>query len=92
MTEETIIKHQIKDYLALKGIFNYHLLAGMGAYKGCPDRVMHYKNKVVYLEIKKQKGKLSENQIIFQEQCKKDKVDYLVIRNLDELIRYLTIK
>ncbi|KKL12659.1 hypothetical protein LCGC14_2533580, partial [marine sediment metagenome] len=30
---ETHIKSQIKDFLAIKGIFNYHLLQGMGAYK-----------------------------------------------------------
>lgn len=91
MTEETILKHQIKDYLKIKGIFNYHLLAGMGAYKGCPDRVMHYDGRVIYLEIKKQKGKLSDNQIDFQAQCKDDRIEYLVVRNLDFLIEYLNI-
>lgn len=91
MTEETALKHQIKDYLKLRGIFNYHLLAGMGAYKGCPDRVMHYQGRVIYLEIKKLKGKLSDNQIIFQEQCKNDRVEYLVVRELEFLIEYLSV-
>ena len=57
MTEETDLKSAVKQYLDLKGIFNYHLLQGLGAYKGLPDRVMHYKEKVHYLEIKKPKGK-----------------------------------
>lgn len=90
MTEETKLKKQIKDYLAIRGIFNYHILQGIGAYKGIPDRILHWNGKVIYLEIKAPKGKLSEGQKVFQEQCKADGIDYLVIRDLDELIEELS--
>ena len=46
MTEETDLKSAVKQYLDLKGIFSYHVLQGLGAYKGLPDRVIHYKEKV----------------------------------------------
>lgn len=86
---ETHIKGQVRDYLAIKGIFNYHILQGMGAYKGIPDRIMHYKGKVVYLEIKKPKGKLSEHQLTFQQQCEDEDIDYLVIRSIEDLEEFL---
>ena len=89
MTEETDLKLVVKQYLDIKGIFNYHLLQGLGAYKGLPDRVAHINGKVVYLEIKKLKGKLSPHQKVFFEQCMIDDVDYAVIRSLDALIDYL---
>ena len=84
-TEETMLKGNVKDYLAWRGIFNYHILQGMGAYKGIPDRIMHYKGMVHYLEIKKQGGKMSDNQLAFQEQCMNDCVPYHVVKSLEEL-------
>ena len=89
MTEETDLKLAVKQYLDLKGIFNFHLLQGLGAYKGLPDRVMHYHGKVVYLEIKKPKGKLSPHQETFENECFADEIDYIVIRSLDDLIDFL---
>ena len=86
MTEESKLKKQIKDYLAIRGIFNYHILQGLGAFKGIPDRILHWKGKVIYLEIKAPKGKLSPNQEAFKSQCEKDGIDYLMIKDLDELI------
>lgn len=86
MTEETDLKSAVKQYLDIKGIFSYHLLQGIGSYKGLPDRVAHINGKVVYLEIKKPKGKLSPYQIAFQEQCVYDNINYEVIRSLDDLI------
>ncbi len=89
MTEETDLKRDVKDALDKLGIFNYHLLQGLGAYKGLPDRVMHYKEKVHYLEIKKPKGKLSPGQQDFGIQCGVDNISYVIIRSLDDLIDYL---
>ena len=82
---ETHIKQQIKMLLGHLGIFNYHLLQGMGAYKGVQDRVMHYKGRVIYLEIKKPGGKMSIHQIGFEAQCKEDGVDYFVVSSTEEL-------
>ncbi len=89
MTEETDLKLAVKQYLDLKGIFSYHVLQGLGAYKGLPDRVMHWESRAVYLEIKKPRGKLSPHQEGFREQCLCDDIDYVIIRSLDDLIDYL---
>ena len=86
---EADIKSQVKDYLDVWHIFNYHLLQGIGSYKGLPDKIIHYKGKVVYLEIKRPRGVLSENQKAFQEQCIRDKIPYWVIRSLEDLVEKL---
>jgi len=82
---ENHIKRQVKDLLSALGIFNYHVLAGLGAFPGLPDRVMHYKGRVIYLELKSATGKMRDAQVRFQEQCRQDGIDYWVIRDADEL-------
>ena len=82
---ETDLKRQVKDYLAYKGIFSFPLIQGIASYKGAPDRVIHLNGRVVYLEIKLPKGKMSEWQLAFQEQCQRDGVEYYIIRSLEDL-------
>lgn len=82
---ETDLKSQIKDYLAIRGIFSFPITQGLGSYRGAPDRIMHLNSEVVYLEIKLPKGKMSEWQSAFQEQCKSDGIDYQVIKSLEDL-------
>lgn len=84
---EKDIKKQVKDYLNLKGWFSFHLLAGMGAYPGLPDRIAIKDGKVLFIEIKKPKGgRQSENQKIFQDNLEKANGNYLLVRCLDDLI------
>lgn len=82
---ETSIKSVLKDYLALRGIFSFPLTQGLGSFRGAPDRIIHLKGRVVYVEIKTPTGKLSPYQESFQEQCQQDKIEYWVIRSLEEL-------
>jgi hypothetical protein len=87
---ETEIKHQVKQYLDLKGWFNFHLIAGMGSYPGLVDRIAVKGGRTLYLEIKKPiGGKQSKNQRIFQERIEKAGGRYLLIKNLDDLIEAL---
>ena len=86
---ESMIKSQIKDLLALKGIFSFPVTQGLGSYRGIPDRCMHYRGKVVFLEIKTPAGKLSEHQEAFWRQCLDDKVAYWVIRSIEDLESHL---
>lgn len=83
---EAMVKQQVVDYLSIRGFFSFPLRAGLGSYKGLPDRIAHINGEVVYLEIKKPGGKLSEHQRDFQEQCDRDRIHYFVIHNLEELI------
>lgn len=89
---ETALKGQIKDYLALKGIFSFPLTQGLGSYRGAPDRIMHLNKKVVYLEIKLPNGKVSDYQYAFLNQCLVDSIDYWVIRSIEDLEKLMEAK
>lgn len=89
---ESMVKSQVKDLLDASGIFHYHVLQGLGCYPGLPDRVMHLGGHVVYLEIKKPTGALSENQTKFQDQCSSDDVEYWVIRDVEDLQKKLRFR
>jgi len=82
---ETELKSQIKDYLAIRGIFSFPITQGLGSYRGAPDRIMHFQGRVRYLEIKLPTGKMSDNQLAFMVQCAGDGIDYQVIHRLEEL-------
>lgn len=84
-TLETSLKSVVKDYLTLKRIFSYPIMQGLGSEPGLPDRVMHFRNKVHYLEVKRLRGKLSSTQLEFQAQCWADGIPYHVIRSLEDL-------
>lgn len=92
-TPETALKSQVKGYLDLHGIFHFPLMQGVASYKGLPDRVMHWPyERVVYLEIKTPKGRLSEHQMEFQHMCLLTGIPYWVIRSLDDLINHMGMK
>ena len=85
VTEETMIKKQIRDYLRLKKWFVFHLLAGMGCYPGLSDLVAVKDGKVIFIEVKTKKGKLSENQINFKNDIVSHEGSYFVARGIEDL-------
>jgi len=82
---ESMLKSQVKDYLAYHGIYSFPITQGLGSYRGAPDRIMHYQDRVHYLEIKLPKGKMSDYQLAFQEQCRLDSIPYYVIKSVEDL-------
>lgn len=82
---ENDIKHQVKDFLAIKHIFSFPILQGIGSWPGLPDRVLHVKGRVIYLEIKKPGGKMSPGQLAFQAQCIEDGIDYWCVSDIEAL-------
>jgi hypothetical protein len=83
-TEETIIKHQIRDYLKLKGWFVYHNLAGLGAYKGVSDFCCTKDGVTIHAEIKKPTGTQSEYQVKFQHDLESHGGHYRILRSLKD--------
>jgi len=83
---ETDIKHQIAQYLTYAGAFNFHLLAGIGAYKGAPDKIFIYKGESVYLEIKTATGVQSDYQKAFQAAVERAGGVYALVRSVDDVI------
>ena len=85
-TPETQLKHQIKDYLDLKGIFHFPILQGLGAAKGIPDRIAVIDGKFVAIEAKAKNGVLSTYQKLFRDRLQMAGGIYLEIRSLEELM------
>ena len=86
MTPETAIKKMVKQYLQIKGWFIFPLLAGLGAYKGISDMYAIKDGRGIWVEIKTPKGKQSEHQIRFQADIESRGGEYLVVRDVQELI------
>jgi len=83
---ESDIKNQVKDYFSLKGWFHFPLTAGMGSYKGVPDRIAAKDGRVLFIEVKRPRGKQSENQREFQANIEGAGGEYILVRCLEDLI------
>jgi len=86
-TVESIIKRQVRDYLARKGWFIFPVLQGLGAYKGITDFIACKNGWTLFLEIKTPAGKQSEHQLEFERRILKAGGRYMVIRDIDDLIK-----
>jgi len=87
---ENEVKLQVKQYLSLMGWFSFPLTAGMGSYKGSPDRIAVKNGRVLFLEIKKPVGwKHSDPQKQFQKDINDYGGEYYLIRELEDLIEAL---
>jgi len=86
---ENDVKKQVKQYLSLKGYFHFHILQGLGAYKGIPDIIAIKNNRVLFLEIKRPGGRQSDYQKQFQADIEGHGGEYYVIKSLDELVKII---
>ena len=82
---EAEVKAQVKEYLDARRIFHYPIAAGAFSKKGLPDRAIHYRGKVIYVECKATDGVLRPAQKEFHAQCEADGIDYWVIRDVEDL-------
>ena len=86
---ENDIKRQVKDYLSLKGYFHFHILQGLGAYRGIPDIIAIKNNRVLFLEIKRPGGKQSEHQKNFQAEIEGQGGEYYILKSLEDLVEII---
>jgi len=86
---ENDVKRQVKQLLSLKGYFHFHILQGLGAYRGIPDIIAIKNNRVLFLEIKRPTGKLSNYQKQFQTDIEGQGGEYYIIRSIDDLIKII---
>jgi len=77
MTPETAEKYAVKQWLDLKGYFHFPLTAGMGSYRGAPDRMAIKDGRVYALEIKKPNGKLTPHEEEFAKRWRENGGRYL---------------
>lgn len=105
MEKENDIQNAICEYLALKKYFFWRqntaptiqFNGGQAqfrrmpkyALRGVPDIIVVHKGKVIFLEVKRPKGKLSEYQYEFQQRCAVNDVDYHVVYSVDDVMKIL---
>lgn len=82
---ETVIKKQVRQFLETLGWFVFYNLQGVGAYKGIPDFICVRDGRVVFLEVKTAKGKLSDHQGRFKSLIEMHGGEYRVTRGIDDL-------
>lgn len=83
---ENDIKKVVKDWLAIKRIFSFYILQGLGCFLGIPDRIAIYKGRIVCIEFKTEKGVQSTFQKLFQANVENSGGIYIVARCLEDVI------
>jgi len=89
LTPENIVKRQIKDYLWLRGWFNFPLLQSLGCYPGAPDRIAIKDGRVLFLEIKSPTGKQSPYQKRFEKYITQCGGEYLLARCVEDVMNVI---
>lgn len=87
---ETEIKNLIKEYLKLQGFYTFWIMAGPMAAKGLPDRVAIKNDHVFFIEVKRENGKLSDDQIKFRDSLLPHcggHTHYITARSLDDIAK-----
>jgi len=67
-------------------------LKSMGLRSGVSDLIVVLPNKVVFLEVKAEKGKQSEAQKRFEEKVKSLGHDYFVVHSIEETMEVLNVR
>jgi hypothetical protein len=85
---ENDVKRQVKDWLSYKGYFHFHILQGLGAYKGIPDIIAIKNGQVLFIECKKpaRGSKQSPAQKEFQANIEAHDGNYLLVKSVEDLL------
>ncbi len=69
----------------LKDILRIQRKHCMGLINGVPDFVFISKDKTLFIELKTEKGRLSEYQLYFRDWCADEQIDYYIARSVEEV-------
>ena len=83
---ETEIRKQVRDYLRIHKWFCFHVLQGLGAYKGISDLIAVKNGRVLFIELKTPRGQQSKYQRKFQADLEAAGGEYILCRGVDDLI------
>lgn len=86
VTPETATKNVVKQWLTLNGWSWWWHLQSIGTYPGLPDLEAIREGRVVYLEIKSPRGKLSPAQEAFRDMITAAGGEYREVRSLDDVM------
>jgi hypothetical protein len=80
---ERDVLRQVRDYLTLKNFFVYRNHQSLGSHKGLSDLTAIKGGRVIWVEIKKPGGKLSDYQRVFRDNITYCGGTYYVVDSLD---------
>ena len=84
--KEKQVKAAIKQFLDLHGIRHFHVLQGLGCYKGIPD-MFAVADKVYAIEVKTATGRQSDYQKKFQDMWEGQGHPYILARGIDDVAK-----
>ncbi len=86
---ESIIRKAVKDFLKYDEWFVFTNYQSALSYPGVADLTATKEGVTVWVEIKTETGKQSQNQIDFERDIKNAGGNYVVVRNIDDIYNYL---
>ncbi len=89
---EKEITASIRAYLRAHGIFHWKVFQTLGSQKGVSDIIGIYKRQFFAIEVKTEKGKLSDYQRRFLNQVVAAGGIGFVARSLDDVVKHLGMK
>lgn len=85
---ERDIKAQVRQYLALKGWAVFNILQTFGCHKGISDLICIRNGRVVFVELKTARGRLSEHQMRFRQEIAEHGGEYVVWRSVEDVLQW----
>ncbi|GHU77108.1 hypothetical protein AGMMS49992_24070 [Clostridia bacterium] len=82
---ETFIRDIVRATLRADGWFVFYIFQGLGCYSGIADLCAIKNGRVVWLEIKTQRGRQSDAQVRFQQRLEAHGGVYRVVRGLEDV-------
>lgn len=86
---ETSILTQIRSFLRLNSWYIIRIQQGLGCHKGISDLIAIKKGRVVFIEIKTSKGKLSIHQQRFRLDIEYYGGEYVIMRNFEDAEEFI---
>lgn len=86
---ESEVRSQVKDYLKYHGWFVFHVMQGMGSYKGVSDLIACKKGVVLFIELKTEAGVQSKYQVQFESDIIEKDCHYFVARCWKDVSEYI---
>ena len=90
--KESDIQTAIRDHLRMTGWFVVKIHQSLGSYKGIADLYAIKGGRSVWIEVKTPRGRQSKHQVRFQCDVEAHGGEYLLARDVDDVIKYLRLE
>jgi len=84
-TPENLVKKQVRDYLRIRGWFVFPVMQGLGSYPGISDLIACKNGRVLFVECKAPRGRLSTYQRRFKESIEASGCEYIEARGYEDV-------